>query len=86
MTSPKSQTNQSFIILELNISDDLSNYLSIPLLSPAAAQYAQFMLEGEAFFSKMFFDRFEQMTVELNQILKKDNITILQLFRKIAIE
>ena len=58
----------------------------MPLLSPGAAQYTQFMFEGRARYSKFFVEGFELMAAELKQILKTNNITILQLFREIAIE
>ena len=60
--------------------------MTMPLMSPGAAQFARFMYNGRAMFSKFFTEGFDLMNKELDNILKTRNKTVLQLFNDLAIE
>ena len=71
---------------EQNISDELATLMTMPLMSPGSAQYARFMYNGQAVFSKFFTEGFDLMNKELDNLLKTRNKTVLQLFKELAIE
>ena len=71
---------------EHNISDELANHMTMPLMAPATAQFAEFMFEGKAQLSQFYISGFERMSLEFKAILEKKNQTVLQLFQSIAIE
>lgn len=60
--------------------------MTMPLMAPATAQFAQFMFKGTAYLSQFYISEFERMSVEFKSILEKKNQTVLQLFQSIAIE
>lgn len=72
------------IFSEMNISNDMANYMTLAL-DFGLAEYFNFMKTSNVLGSAMFESTMTKLELDLDEILHSSNLSLIELYREVAI-